>query len=728
MDFAPRLKPRMPLYPVRRIRGFFKLKLLFPAVLSALLCLTASAQTTSQCTTAGTAAVVVASNGLAEKLGNIVLSCTGGSSGSSVIGELFVTLNTNITNSLDVNGNPQNISITSAGAAVTATTPILSSANTLQIANFSYVVPAPNTLPVNITISGLRGSVASIQNGLPGVVSATLFGVGVNIAGTSVDLGIGAVTLQSSTQNNGIPCAGSPLPSTTDFPTFISAGTTSSAVRVTEAALGAFAPQDPTATNGVRIIVQLSGYPTGAQLFVPNALVGNSGSIPTAAGEFGSTVAGGSYVPSANQLLWSLVVGADRNGAGGTLVYPAPVAGQSFTSMTQLTVTNGSAYAVYEVVDHNPYVLESVQAPVFEVSAPYSCSTLAQATISVTEAPVSTVSVATVTDPVPRYIAASLASDCQQEGDCGAVYYPVLSVNTTPVTLNGASLGATQIGSISVVNNGGSALSFTTSISYQSGSNWLTVTPSSGDDRLNATLTVSANPAALQPGIYNAAVTVNAGTAGSTTVSVIFNVGQPGVTIQGIVNAASFQTGAISPGSYVALFGLNLAGTNVGVTVNSLPAQVLYDSAGQINLIVPGTLTVSSATVYATVNGQLSNPFVVTLAPNVPGIFTPGIVNSTGSVNAASSPATHGTFVSIYLTGLAIPVTGTVTVNMGSQTGIAPLPGQTYVQPTYPALDQVNVTVPAGLVFTGNSVPLAVCVTTSPGQPVCSNAVTLYVQ
>ncbi len=396
--------------------------------------------------------------------------------------------------------------------------------------------------------------------------------------------------------------------------------------------------------------------------------------------------------------------------------------------MIQLTVSGGAAYAVYEVVDHSPYVLESVQAPVFVVSAPYSCSTLPQATINVSEAPVSTVSVATMTDPTPRYIASALASDCQQVGDCNAVYYPVLSVNTTPVILTGASLGATQAGSISVVNNGGSVLSFTTSITYQSGANWLTVTPSAGDDAINATLGIIANPGALQPGTYTANVTVNAGEAGTASVPVTFTVAQPGVTIQGIVNAASFQTGAISPGSYVALFGLNLAGTNVSVTFNTQTAQVIYDSAGQINLIVPAALTGSNATVVATVNGQVSNPFIVTLAPNVPGIFTPGIVNSTGLVNAGSNLATRGTYVSIYLTGLAIPVTGTVTVNIGSQTGIAPLPGQTYVQPTYPALDQVNVTVPVGLAFNGNSVPLAVCVTTTPGQPVCSNAVTLYVQ
>ena len=311
--------------------------------------------------------------------------------------------------------------------------------------------------------------------------------------------------------------------------------------------LGALAPQDPTATNGVRIIVQLSGYPAGAQLYVPNALVGNSGSIPTSGGEFGSSVAGSSYVPSANQLLLSLVTGADINGAGGTLLYPAPVAAQSFTGMTQLTVSGGSAYAVYEVVDHNSFVLESVQAPVFVVSAPYSCSTPSQATLTVMEAPISTVSVPTTTDPVPRDTSLLLSDPTANRSEIAvSVYFPVLSVNTQPVTLTGASLGGTQTGTISVVNNGGSVLSFTTSIAYQSGSGWLTVTPSAGDDAINANITVVANPGALQPGTYTATVTVNGGEAGTAAVPVTFTVGQPGVTIQGIVGAASFQTGAIA--------------------------------------------------------------------------------------------------------------------------------------------------------------------------------------
>jgi uncharacterized protein (TIGR03437 family) len=460
---------------------------------------------------------------------------------------------------------------------------------------------------------------------------------------------------------------------------------------------------------------------------VPSAIVGSSGSTPTAAGEFGTAAAIGAYTPGANQLLLSLVTDADQNGVGGTLVYPAPVAGGTFTAMTQLAVTSGSAYAVYEVVDQNSSVLESFQIPVFEASPPYSCANPAPpSTLTAMEAPVSTVSIATMTDPVPRYIASPLGSDCQLIGDCNATYDPILAVNTAPVNIAAASGGSPQSAAISVVNNGGSALDFTVSTTYQSTANWLTVSPTAADDSLNATLTLTANPATLQPGTYTATVTVNAGSAGTASVLVIFAVGPPGPTIQSLVSAASFQAGAIAPGSYVALFGLNLAGTNVVVTFNALTANVIYDSAGQINLIVPSSLSgQSSAAVLVTVDGQASNSFNVPLTANEPGLFSPGILNFDSSVNTAANPATRGTFVQVYLTGLAVPVVvNSVTLNIGTQTAIAPL--YAGAQGTLPALDQINVIVPAGLTLTGNSTPLTVCVTVTASQ--CSNTVSLYVQ
>jgi len=724
----------MPFHSSSRPCGIFKF--IAPVGLLALFCLAASAQTSSNCTTAASTPTQVASTGLTEQIGTVVLSCTGGNSGSSVIASLYITLNTNITNGLDSNGNPLNIAVTGSGpATVTANPAVLTSATTVAITNLSYAVPTPNSLPVTITISGILADIALVQNAQSGtLVTATLAGVGFfSLAPTQIPMAIGAVPFLASILNNGVSCNGSPLPATTDFPTFIANGTASSAVRITEAVQTAFTSltQNPSASNGTRILVQLAGYPAGTQLWVPNALVGNSGSVPTSAGQFASSVAGGTYTPNANQLLLSLVTGADQNGVGGTLVTPLPAGGISFTGMTQLTVSNGAAYAVYEVLDDSPYVNEAVQVPVFIVNGQTNCNVPAQATLSAVEAPISTVSVATATDPIPRYVYAPLASDCQQTGDCNQNYFPVLSLNTTPISLTGASLGLVQTAQVALLNNGGSVLSYTTSTVYQSGGGWLTVTPSAADVQANLTLTVSADPTLLQPGTYTATVNVNAGEAGTASVPVTFVVGPPGVTIRALVNAASYQTG-ISPGSYVALYGQLLAGTNVGVTFNGVPATIIpvpapYNQT-QINLIVPSSLSPqSSASVVVTVNGQVSNTYSATLLANALGIFTPGILNSDSSLNTATNPAKRGSFVQVYLTGLAIPVTGTVSVNMGGQAGIAPL--YAGAQPTLPALDQINVTVPASLAFTGNSTPLAACIATLPSTPsICSNSVTLYVQ
>jgi uncharacterized protein (TIGR03437 family) len=724
----------MCLHSISRSRG--SLRFIASIGLFGLLCLSASAQTSSNCNTAASTPSAVASTGLAEQIGNIVLTCSGGNVGSSVIAALYITLNTNVTNSLDTNGNPLNITVTGSGpATVSANPPALTSATTVAITNLTYVVPSPNSLPVTITISGIRAAVALVQNAQSGtVVNATFVGVGFfSLTPTQLPIALGTVPLLGSILNNGVNCNGSPLPPTTDFPTFVGTGTTSSAVRITEANTTAFTSltQNPAATNGTRILVQLTGYPAGTQLWVPSALVGNSGSVPTSAGQFGSSIAGGTYTPNANQLLLTLISGADQNGVGGTFVTPLPSSGTSFTGMTQLTVSNGSAYAVYEVLDDSPYVEESVQVPVFIVNSQTNCNAPANATFSIMEAPLSTVSIATATDPIPRYIVGPLASDCQQTGDCNQNYFPVLSADTTPISFTGASLGLVQTAPLTLLNNGGSVMSYTTSTVYQSGANWLTITPSAADIPSSLTLTVSADPTLLQPGTYNATITVNAGEAGTASIPVTFTVGPPGVTIRAIVNAASFQTG-IAPGSYVALYGQLLAGTNVGVTFNGLAATVIpvpapYNQT-QINLIIPSSLTPQSgALVVVTVDGKVSNTYSATLLANAPGIFTPGILNSDSLLNTASNPAKRGSFVQVYLTGLAIPVIGTVSVTMGGQTGIVPL--YAGAQPTLPALDQINVTIPASLAFTGTSTPLAVCISTLPSTPaVCSNSVSLYVQ
>ncbi|HXE64107.1 MAG TPA: hypothetical protein VN519_11240, partial [Bryobacteraceae bacterium] len=524
----------------------------------------ASAQTSVSCQSQAIP-VAINSAGLTERVGDVQITCTGGNAGSQAIGSIYVTLNGNITNSLDADGNLQGITVTSQGAPVTDGAPVLSGSATIQIPNLQYTVANP-LAPVHITVSGLRVAAALINSDQGRmVVNATLVGIGFSLPSLVFPVAIGSASLAASVQNNGVPCTIIPAPSSADFASFINAGFVSSAVRVTETTAAALTPKTAGTSNGSRIIVKFAGYGPNVQLWVPNAIVGNSGSTPTSAGQFGASVAGGLYTPNANQLLLSLVAGADQNGNGGNLVTGLPTASASFVGLTQLSISGGAAFAVYEVLDQSAYVQESFQIPVFVQSLSSDCSQALVPTLSVREGPVSTVSVPTATDPVPRFAATDLAPDCQLAGDCNQAYFPVLSVDTEPVNLTASAQGLTTSTSVPILNNGGSLLSYTTSIAYESGMGWLSVSPAAGDVKSGLALKVIADPLLLQQGAYAARVTINGGEGGSASFPVNFTVSPSGPTIGAIVSAASFQ-GGITPGSYVAIFGSRLDGSSVSVT------------------------------------------------------------------------------------------------------------------------------------------------------------------
>ena len=708
-------------------RGFFPVAILF--IILSLFGSSLSAQTCSASSTTPT----VHAEGYAEPIGVITFSCSGGTAGGAVSMNMFVGLNVNITNRLDASGAPTGI-LVGGSLGVFAGPPSLYSALTLIIPGVSYTVPAVPSTPVTITISGILAAAAQAANGTTTfpVISIQALVTGGATYSPPLSGTIAAATLSptllTSNINNGIPCGGSPAPASLDFQTILNTNTSSSAIRITEASPAAFTPKTAGSDTGLRIIVNLSGYTSGAAVYVPDAIVGSdAGATPTSAGLYGITAAAGSYTPGSNQLLLMRVKNTDANGVGGTFVLPVPVSTYNFSSISQLTLSAGATYAVYEVVDGNLGATESAQIPVW-VSAPPAAGGCTATTVLPTFAPmiapVSTVSVPTQTDPIPRFMATTPGSDCTQVGDCSAGYFPTLSVNATPLVFTAPSLGVIQQGSIAVGNSGGGLVNFTVAVTYQTTpSGWLTVTPTSGQN--TATLQVTASPATLPQGTYSATITVTAGSQ-SVAVPVTFNVGPVGVTIQSVGNAASYQTGTVAPGSYVVIFGQNLLGTtSTTVTFNGVGGTIIYKSATQINVLVPTNLTNIQASVVVTADGMASNPYRVTLA-NDPGIFSNGIVNlADGQVNVQTDPVVRGNFVVVYLTGLVIPLTGPVTVNIGSQTNL--IPSFAGPQGTFPGLNQVNITVPAGLPASPNPVPLTVCIPGT-GAPVCSNPVNLYIQ
>ncbi len=197
-----------------------------------------------------------------------------------------------------------------------------------------------------------------------------------------------------------------------------------------------------------------------------------------------------------------------------------------------------------------------------------------------------------------------------------------------------------------------SAAAFTAAAS---GDSWLSVSPASGPTPAN--LSVSVNPAGLNPGTYNGTITVTGanGAQGVSIVSVALAVTAPPPTINGVTNAASYATGAISPGELITIFGtaigpptpayaitdpatgkLATAIGGVQVFFNGIAAPMIYASSTQVSAVVPYEMAgIATPLVWIKYAGQTSNGFQLTSATTAPGLFTQ---NSSGSGPGAIQP------------------------------------------------------------------------------------------
>ena len=182
----------------------------------------------------------------------------------------------------------------------------------------------------------------------------------------------------------------------------------------------------------------------------------------------------------------------------------------------------------------------------------------------------------------------------------------------------------------------------------------------------------------------------------------------PLAPILAVTNAASFATGAVSPGEIVTLWGNGIGpatpayaivdpstgklATTIGgaeVLFNGIPAPMIYASSTQISAVVPYEMApVASPGVWIKYAGQTSNAFQVTSARTAPGLFTqnsqgfgPGaILNQDNSVNGPSNPAAKGSIVQVYLTGEGQTnppgVTGAITTATLPPPQVTPAPVQ----------------------------------------------------
>ncbi len=168
---------------------------------------------------------------------------------------------------------------------------------------------------------------------------------------------------------------------------------------------------------------------------------------------------------------------------------------------------------------------------------------------------------------------------------------------------------------------------------------------------------------------------------------------QPYISEQGVVNNASWQElngakPALSPGSYLSIFGeglsdyevgfgdylprdyfylpLSLAGVSVSFDSGdvSVPGRLTYVSAYQVDVQVPWELAgKTTADLKVTVGGSRSNVYTIKLADAAPGVYESDWTNSYAAAQHANydpvteaNPAHRGEWIIVYCNGLG-PVT-----------------------------------------------------------------------
>jgi len=643
---------------------------------------------------------VVRSEGLAEQLGDIVFNCSGGTPNGAVTGSLTVSLPVNVTNRLSP-GNVVDAVLTVQTDSTTGSagaTPTLGTPNTVGFDGINFTLSSTGT--ASLIISNLRAAVADLGVGGNQPIVASLSWTSATTAllldQSMVTVGVPFRGLFAGAQTEFVNCYGSPLPETINVTNLFATGTALSSTRVTEGFPGAFSP-------GTRFVLTYSGFPASASLFVPDAIAGSDATQPTSTPLIGGSSLSGIYTPgTANgTLLLVRVIGTDANGAGGTPLYTpgAPGSGPAvLNGATGVPLTNGGGIAVYAVADANDAMSENAEIPTW-LGLPPTGGAISNPSQSVTFGPVSTVDVATAVDPIPRFVAVEPPPDCSLLGDCAA--FPSLVVTAPSLNLTAQTGGPNVSNWISVANGGGGVLAWAASVTYLSGSNWATLTYGVPHPGGSGMLNVLVMPKNLAPGVYTATLTIDAGPAGMQNLPLTLTVtstpplNPAAPQVNSVVQAATFASGWMVPGSLATLFGARLAGDSVSVTFNGIAATLLYNSATQINLEVPpALLDLSMAQMIVTVDGLSSQPQTVRLTPMSPGIFANGILNQDNSVNGATNPAAAGSVIQVLATGLPPANVGKITAKINDvwitdPDYVGPAPGLIGVQ-------QVNLVVPQG--------------------------------
>ena len=186
----------------------------------------------------------------------------------------------------------------------------------------------------------------------------------------------------------------------------------------------------------------------------------------------------------------------------------------------------------------------------------------------------------------------------------------------------------------------------------------------------------------------------------------------------GVVDAASAQGGAVTPGKVLVLYGNRLAPTGLAgpqvsngkyasnlngaqVMFDGVAAPLLYTTDGQVSVVAPYSLAGKTGTQIVVKNGtQTSDSVALPVAPAGPSIFSTNLTGSgQGAVlnenlapNSSKNPAAPGSIVVIYATGEGQTNPGGIDGQRAD--------GPTYAKPVLPVAVNIG-GVPAEVLYSG---------------------------
>jgi uncharacterized protein (TIGR03437 family) len=232
--------------------------------------------------------------------------------------------------------------------------------------------------------------------------------------------------------------------------------------------------------------------------------------------------------------------------------------------------------------------------------------------------------------------------------------------------------------------------------------------------------------------------------------------------VSSVANAASYSSGAISPGEMIVIFGTNLGPSEIansqmdseGRITKSLsgvqvlfdgdPAPLIYVASRQLCAMVPLGVAGKNSTRIQVINGDIgSEPIDVTVAGAAPGVFSSDAsgkgqataFNQDGSSNSSANPAQPGSIVTLYLTGAGLTDSADPdgTIASAAANAILPFTARISGRPAevqylgsapgnVTGFGQANIAIPADLPY-GGDLPLLIQV----GDGTTQQAITLAV-